>query len=137
MALLETYWPWIIFESWYYVRRPISLRRIVLFDVDFQLCSIQTSLNFQNLARIVQITSARFSSHFSLACTLRGMAPTPHAIMLRSQRMWSEVSFTSVGLGTLGVLQINLEPILLQECVPHSPSNSFLLIVMKLGQRVV
>jgi len=33
--------------------------------------------------------------------------------------------------------QINLEPIPLQECVTFSPSNSFLFITMKLGQRVV
>jgi hypothetical protein len=35
------------------------------------------------------------------------------------------------------VLQINLEPIPLQECMPPSFSNSLLFIVMKLGQRVV
>jgi hypothetical protein len=35
MALLETYQPWIIFESWYCVRRLISLCYIVLFDANF------------------------------------------------------------------------------------------------------
>jgi hypothetical protein len=99
MALSETYRPWIIFESWYCIRRPISLHRIILFDVDSQLCSIKVLLSaFAYLARINRITSARSSSHCNLVCTLRGMAPTPHAIMPRSWKMWLKASFASVGL---------------------------------------
>jgi hypothetical protein len=45
MALLETYWPWIVFESWYYLRRLISLHYIFLIDVNFQSHSIQMFFN--------------------------------------------------------------------------------------------
>jgi len=55
------------------------------------------------IIRIIRITSVRSSSRFNLAYTLRRMAPTPHAVMLRNQRMWLKISFTSVGLSTLDV----------------------------------
>jgi len=104
MALLEIYWPWIIFESWYCIRRLTSLRRNILFDADFQSCSIQVPLNaFAYSAQIAQITSVRSSLCFNLAYMLKGMAPTPHAFMPWSWRMWLEATITSVGLGTLGV----------------------------------
>jgi hypothetical protein len=45
MALLETYQTQIIFKSWYCIKKPISLRYIVLWDGDFQLRSIQTPLS--------------------------------------------------------------------------------------------
>jgi hypothetical protein len=104
MALLETYRPWITFESWYCVKSPNFLRCTILWDADFQLCSIQAPLSaFAYLAQVIWITSARSSSHSNLAYTLKGMAPTPHAVMPRSRSMWLEVNLTSVGLGTLGV----------------------------------
>ncbi len=55
------------------------------------------------LAWIVRMTIARSSLRSNLACTLRGMAPTPHVVMLGSRRMWLETSLTSAGLSTLGV----------------------------------
>jgi hypothetical protein len=36
--------------------------------------------------------------HFTLACTLNGMDPTPHAIMPKNWRMWLEANLTSAGL---------------------------------------
>jgi len=85
MALLETYQPWIISKSWYYIRKPISLCRIALFNADFHSCSIQAPLNtFAYPVQVIRITSARSSSRSSLAYTLRRIAPTPHTIMLRS-----------------------------------------------------
>ncbi len=64
---------------------PISLRHTILFDANFQSHSIQAPLSaFAYLIRVAQITSARSSSHFNLAYTLKGMAPTPHTVMLRS-----------------------------------------------------
>jgi hypothetical protein len=86
MTLLETYWPWINFESWYYVRRLISLHWTILFNANFQSCSIQTPLRaFAYPIWVIRITSARSSSHSNLAYTLRGMAPTPHVIMQSCQ----------------------------------------------------
>jgi hypothetical protein len=46
------------------------------------------------------ITSARSSSHFDLACTLKGMATTPHVIMPKSCRLWLEANLTSASLST-------------------------------------
>jgi hypothetical protein len=104
MALLEIYRPWIIYESWYCVRRSISLCCIVLFDVDFQSCSIQALLSaFAYLTRVVWITSARSALCFNLTYTLKGMAPTPHVVMARSWKMWLEASLTSADLGTASV----------------------------------
>ncbi len=101
MALLETYWPWIIFESWYCVKSPNCLCHTILWDAEFQLCSIQTPLSaFAYPTQVTWITSARSPSHSNLVCTLKGMAPTPHAIMPRSRRMWLEVSLTSASLWT-------------------------------------
>jgi hypothetical protein len=104
MAWLETYRSWIISESWYCVKRPISLHHTVLFHANFHSCSVQAHLNaFVYLTRVVWITSARFSLRFSLVCTLKGMAPPPHVIMPRSRRIWLKASFTNVGLSTLDV----------------------------------
>jgi hypothetical protein len=36
MGLVKIYLPWIISESWYCIRRPIFLCKIILFDVNFQ-----------------------------------------------------------------------------------------------------
>ncbi len=70
----------------------------------FQSRSIQAPLNtFAYPVWVIWITSARSSSCSNLGCRLKGMAPTPRAVTLRSQRMWPEASLTSVGLGTLGV----------------------------------
>jgi hypothetical protein len=138
MALLETCQRSIISKSWYCVRRPISLCHIVLFDANFQLHSIQAPLSaFAYLVQIAQIKSARPSLHSILACTLRGMAPTPHAIMLRSQKMWLKVSFT-IWASTLQVCIVNQlgAYIPLHECMSPNFSNSILLIVMEQGQRV-
>jgi hypothetical protein len=51
--------------------------------------------------------------------------------------MWVKANLTNVSLGVLGVLQGNFEPIPLKVYVPHSPNNCLLLIMTKLGQRVV
>ncbi len=102
--MLETYQPWIISKSWYYVRKLISLCRIVLFDVDFQSHFIQVTLNaFAYLVQVAQITSARYSLCSKLGYMLRGMALTPHAIMPRSWKMWLEANITNVSLGTSSV----------------------------------
>ncbi len=84
--------------------------------------------------QIARMIIARSLLRSNLACTLRGMAPTPHVIMLGSWRMWLKVNLRNANFKC--VLQINLEPIPLQECMPPSLSNSLLFIVMKLGQRV-
>jgi hypothetical protein len=104
MALPKIYWPWIISESWYYVKKPISLCRTVLFDVDFQLRFVQTPLSvFAYPAWVAWITNARSSSHSNLVYMFKRMALTPHVVMLRSRRMWLKANFTSVGLNTLSV----------------------------------
>jgi len=88
-------------------------------------------------AWIARMIIARSSLHSNLACTLRGMAPTPHVVMLGSRRMWLEVNLASAGLGILGVYcksTWNLSHSR-NACFP-SLSNSLLFIAMKLGQRV-
>jgi hypothetical protein len=87
--------------------------------------------------RVAWITSARFSLHFSLACMLKGMAPTPHVVMPRSWKMWLKGSFTSASLSTSGVYYKSTWSLSHFRNVPLSLSNSLLLIVMKLGQKVV
>ncbi len=66
-------------------------------------CKLLVMLHPSAFAYLVRITSVKSSSHSNLVCMLKGMAPTPHAIMPRSWRMWLEVSFTSVGLSTSSV----------------------------------
>jgi hypothetical protein len=101
MALLEIYWPWIISKSSYYIRRPISLCRTILFDTDFQSCSIQAFLNaFAYPIRVAQIINARSSSHSGLAYLLKGMVLTPHVVMPWSWRMWPKANLTNGDLKT-------------------------------------
>ncbi len=58
---------------------------------------------FTYLVRVIRITSVKSSLRSNLACTLKGMAPTPHAILPRNWRVWLEVNLTSVSLRTSGV----------------------------------
>ncbi len=103
-GIVKTYQPWIIFYSWYCIRRPISLCHIVLLDVDFWSHSIQALLSpFAYLVQVVWITTTRFSSHSTLVCTLKRIDPTPHAVMPRSSRMWLKANLISEGLKTLDV----------------------------------
>jgi len=75
----------------------ISLRHIVLFDVNFQLHSIQTLLNaFAYPTWVIWITSARSSLCSNLAYMSRGMAPIPHVVMPKSWRMWLKANLTNV-----------------------------------------
>jgi hypothetical protein len=53
---------------------------------------------FAYVAQVAQITSARFLLRSNLAYTLKGMAPTPHVVMPRSQKMWLEANLTNAGL---------------------------------------
>jgi hypothetical protein len=64
------------------------------------------------------------------------MDPTPHEVMPKSQRVWLEASSTCRLKNLKCVLQINLEPITLQVCVPFGPKNCLLFITMELDQRV-
>jgi hypothetical protein len=100
---VRIYQPWIIFYSWYCVRRLISLHCIILLDADFQFCSIQVLSNtFAYLVQVIWIATIKTSLHSTLAYMSKGMDPTPHVIMPRSWRMWLEVDLTNVGLGTSG-----------------------------------
>ncbi len=58
---------------------------------------------FTYLTQIPRITIAKSLSHFTLACTLKGMDPTPHVVMPRSSNMVLGASLTSASLGTSGV----------------------------------
>jgi len=99
--IVGIYRPWIIYKSWYCIRRLIFLHHIVLLDANFQSCSIQALLNtFAYPTWIVQMTTARSSLRSTLAYMLKGMDPTPHAIMPRNWRMWLKANLTNVGLGT-------------------------------------
>jgi hypothetical protein len=102
--IVKSYQPWIISYSWYCIKMPISLHCIILLNVDFLFCSIQTPLSgFVFLVWVIQITIVISSSCSTLACMLRGMDPTPHVVMPRRWRMWFKDNVTSVGLKTLGV----------------------------------
>jgi hypothetical protein len=61
MTLLEIYWPWIVSESWYYVRRLISLHHIVLFDVNFQ--SHSTQMPFNAFAYPIRMFKSQVQGH--------------------------------------------------------------------------
>jgi len=104
MALLETYRPWIILESWYYITRPITLHRIV-----FIWCKLLVTLH-PSIYECFCISRLNRSNHkckvfivLPLGLHIERDGPTPHVIMPRSQRMWLDVNLTNAGLNTSGV----------------------------------
>jgi hypothetical protein len=72
----------------------------------FICCKLLITLHpsaFAYSIQIIQITNARSSLCSNFVCTFKQMAPTPHVVMPKSQRMWLEANITNVSLGTLGV----------------------------------
>jgi hypothetical protein len=79
------------FESWYYIKRPISLHWTILF------CIPNTSYSNHKCKVLIMLQLGLHIEEDGLH------TPCSHAVMLRSWKVWLEASLTNVGLRTLGV----------------------------------